>query len=162
MATRAVSRLGIVVTLLFGMTVRASSIDAKQVVAKLDSDFQTAVKANDALAMERILGANMILVLGNGTTYTRAELLQEAHDKAFVYEHQEEDPGTQSVRVWGDTAIVTARLWVKGVNHGTTLDRHLWFSDVYVRTGTGWRYVFGQASLHLPDAPAASEERTDK
>jgi hypothetical protein len=26
----------------------------------------------------------------------------------------------------------------------------LWFSDTYVRTPTGWRYVFGQASLPLP------------
>jgi Domain of unknown function (DUF4440) len=81
----------------------------------------------------------------------RAELLQEARDKTHVYERQEEDPGTQTVRVWGDTAIVTARLWVKGVNGGKPFDRHLWFSDVYVRAPTGWHYVFGQASLHLPE-----------
>jgi hypothetical protein len=41
------------------------------------------------------------------------------------------------VRVWGDTAVVTARLWVKGVNHGASFDRHLWFSDTYVRTRKG-------------------------
>jgi len=26
----------------------------------------------------------------------------------------------------------------------------LWYSDTYVRTPKGWRYVFGQASLPLP------------
>ena len=129
----------------------AAEAGPSQIVAKLDTDFQAAVKANDADAMERILGENMILVLGNGVTNTREELLQDARDKAYVYEHQEEDPGSQTVRVWGDTAVVTARLWVKGFNHGAAFDRHLWFSDTYVRTRKGWRYVFGQASIHLPD-----------
>jgi len=32
------------------------------------------------------------------------------------------------------------------------LDTQLWFSDTYVRTPSGWRYVFGQASSPLPDA----------
>ena len=61
--------------------------------------------------------------------------------------------GTQKVRVWGDTAVVTALLWVKGTGSGKTFDRKLWFSDTYVRTPTGWRYVFGQASLALPSTP---------
>jgi ketosteroid isomerase-like protein len=129
---------------------------AQDLVAQLDTEFQAAVKVNDAQAMERILGENMVLVLGNGSVNTRAELLQEAQGKAYVYERQEEDPGTQSVHVWGDTAVVTARLWVKGTHQGKIFDRRLWFSDVYVRTAKGWRYVFGQASLHLPDEPAKS------
>jgi hypothetical protein len=48
------------------------------------------------------------------------------------------------VRVWGDAAVVTARLWVKGVSGGAPFDRRLWFSDTYVRTRKGWRYLFGQ------------------
>jgi len=130
-------------------TLQAASADDSQIVAKLDTDFQAAVKANDAPAMARILCDNMVLVSGHGTTSTRAEQLQEARDKAYVYEHQEEDPGTQTVRVWGDTAVVTALLWVKGVNRGSPFDRRLWFSDTYVRTSKGWCYFFGQASLHL-------------
>jgi hypothetical protein len=56
------------------------------------------------------------------------------------------------VRLYGrDTAIVTARLWLKGVTReGRAFDRRLWFSDTYVRTPEGWRYAFGQASLDLP------------
>ncbi len=86
-----------------------------------------------------------------GKTYTRADLLESARSKQIAYERQEEDAGTQVVRVWGDTAVVTARLWLKGVNEGAPFERRLWFSDTYVRTATGWRYVFGQASLRLPD-----------
>ena len=144
------SRVCIVVATLLCATAPASSADDTQSVARLDTDFQAAVKANDAPAMERILCDNMVLVLGNGTTSTRAQQLQEARDKAYVYERQEEDPGTQTVRVWGDTAVVTARLWVKGINRDTSFDRRLWFSDTYVRTSKGWCYFLGQASLHLP------------
>jgi ketosteroid isomerase-like protein len=127
----------------------------QQTVAKLDTEFQAAVKLNDAEAMARIMHKDMILVLGNGKINTREEQLEEARNKEFVYEHQEEDAGTQVVRVWGDTAVVTARLWVKGVYRGVTYDRRLWFSDTYVRTPEGWRYFVGQASLRLPDEKAA-------
>lgn len=130
----------------------ASSNPDQQAVARLDLAFQAAVKVNDAKTMDRILGKDMVLVLGNGTINTRDELLQEARDKVITYERQDEDPGTQTVRVWGDTAVVTARLWVKGISKGVAFNRRLWFSDTYARTPEGWRYVFGQASLHLPES----------
>jgi hypothetical protein len=61
-----------------------------------------------------------------------------------------EVPGTQKVRVWGDTAVVTALLWIKYTHEGKELDYKLWFSDTYVRTPKGWRYALGQASIALP------------
>src|ERR1700723_1438796 len=100
------------------VSAEAGSTSEREIVAKLDREFQAAVKVNDAQTMERILHKDMILVLGNGTTNTRDELLREAREKSITYEQQDEDPGTQTVRLWGDTAVVTARLWVKGVSNG--------------------------------------------
>jgi len=129
-------------------------------VAALDTQYQDAVKRNDAETMGRILAEDFVLVLGDGRTFTRGDLLETARSGQIVYQHQDEDAGTQTVRVWGDTAVVTARLWLKGVNDGTTFDRRLWFSDTYIRTPSGWRYAFGQASLPLPaNAPSADEKR---
>lgn len=133
----------------------SSEVD-RRIVAALDTEFQAAVKRNDAETMARILHEDFVLVTGNGRTFTREELLQEATRREITYERQDEDAGTQSVRVWGDTAVVTARLWIKGVRGGVAFDRRLWFSDTYVRTPRGWRYVFGLASLRLPpEAPDA-------
>lgn len=56
------------------------------------------------------------------------------------------------MRVWGDTAVVTALLRSQGTNGGKAFEHRLWFSDVYVRTPSGWRYAFGQASLPLPES----------
>jgi ketosteroid isomerase-like protein len=61
-----------------------------------------------------------------------------------------EEPGTQKVRVWGDTAVVTAKLWLKGTSGGKAIDKKLWFSDTYVRTPQGWKYAFAQSSMDLP------------
>jgi ketosteroid isomerase-like protein len=126
----------------------------RQIVESLDTEYQAAVKRNDVETMGRILHDDMVLVLGDGRTYTKAEILESARGKSIQYEYQDEDPGTQIVRVWGDTAVVTARLWIKGHNRGVAFDRRLWFSDTYVRTPHGWKYAFGQASLKLPDSPS--------
>ena len=138
--------------IMMGTTAMAASpLDDQQAVAALDTEYQAAVKANDADTMARILHDDMILVVGRGTVYTREDLLQGARDKDVIYEHQEEEAGTQTVRLFGDdTAVVTALLWIKGVSEGKTFERRLWFSDTYVRTPTGWKYAFGQASIALP------------
>jgi len=122
----------------------------RRIVAEMDLRFQAAVKRNDAVTMDAILHRDFVLVLGDGRVITRGELLAEAREAGFTYERQDEDEGTQTVRLFGDTAVVTARLWVKGVQGDMAFDRRLWFSDTYVRTPEGWRYAFAQASLALP------------
>jgi ketosteroid isomerase-like protein len=111
------------------------------------------VEQNDVATMDRILADDFVLVLGTGTVHDKAELLEEARSKSITWDVQREIDGSQKVRVWGDTAVVTAKLRVKGTRDGKSFDRTLWFSDTYVRTASRWRYVFGQASLALPPAP---------
>jgi len=126
--------------------------DDERVVAALDTAYQAAVKANDAKGMGAILHPDFVLILGSGAVVDRSALLKTATDRTAIYERQEEDPGTQTVRVFGDTAVVTARLWLKGhaPDGSGAFDRRLWFSDTYVRTPAGWRYALGQASTALP------------
>lgn len=128
----------------------ASSEEDTKTVAALDTKYQAAVKANDAATMDQILADDFVLVTGRGAVFSKADLLDSARKKEVTYERQDEEPGTQKVRVWGNTAVVTALLWIKSVRGGKPADYKLWFSDTYIRTPTGWRYVFGQASLPLP------------
>lgn len=121
------------------------------IVAELDTRYQAAVKVNDAATMAEILHPQMILVVGKGAVVTREDLLNDARAKSVVYEQQDEEPGSQTVRVYGpDTAVVTAKLWLKYTVGGEMFDRKLWFSDTYVRTARGWKYAFGQSSIALP------------
>jgi ketosteroid isomerase-like protein len=136
-------------SLLVTSLARGSSTDDAKTVAALDTEYQAAVKNNDAVTMDRILADDFVVVLGSGRIYPKAELLQMARTRQVQYEHQEDSE--QTVRVWGDTAVVTAKIWLKGTSEGKQFDWHIWFSDTYVRTPAGWRYVHGQASLPLPD-----------
>ena len=129
----------------------AATGDDEKILAALDTEYQAAVKKNDAATMDRILADDFILVTGSGKTYTKSDLLQEARAGQMIYEHQEDTE--QKVRVWGNTAVVTAKLWEKGTDHEKPFDYTVWFSDTYVRTPAGWRYVFGQSSLPLQKPP---------
>jgi ketosteroid isomerase-like protein len=121
-----------------------SAGENEDVVAALDTQYQEAVKKNDVATMDRILTDDFILVTASGKTYGKADLLREARGGSTIYEHQEDTERT--VRVWGHTAVVTAKLWEKGTENGKSFDHTLWFSDTYVRTPTGWRYAFGQSA----------------
>jgi ketosteroid isomerase-like protein len=138
-------------TTLMTTTANALSSDDEKAVAALDTQYQAAVEKNDAATMDRILADDFVLVTGTGKTFTKADLLKDARNQNALYERQ--DDSRQTVRVWGDTAVVTALLWAKGTEGGKPFEYKLWFSDTYVRTPTGWRYVFGQASLPLPKTP---------
>jgi len=134
----------------------ANAADDAKAVAALDKKYQGAVKANDASTMDRILAEDFVLVNGRGKVSTKADLIKAAREKRTTYERQDEEEGSQKVRVWGDTAVVTALLNIKGTESGIPVDYQLWFSDTYVRVpGGGWRYVFGQASRPMLKAESA-------
>lgn len=144
-------------TLLAPSGVSASPLDDQRTVAELDLAYQAAVKRNDHETMGRILHEEFVLVRGDGTVITREQIIEEARSGDTRYEIQDEEPGTQTVRVWGDTAVVTALLRLKGESNGKPFDQRVWFSDTYVRTPDGWRYAFAQVSLPLPDESSSPE-----
>jgi ketosteroid isomerase-like protein len=119
----------------------------QKIVAAIDTEYQAAVERNDAETMDHILADDFVLIGGRGRVFTKADLLDEARSGRVVYEYQTDSE--QTVRIWGDTAVITALLSAKGTEDGEPFDYKLWFSDTYVRTTTGWRYVLGQASTRM-------------
>jgi len=128
-------------------------------VAALDTEYQAAVKANDVATMDRILADDFVLVTGLGKTYTKADLLEQARSKRVVYEHQEDS--AQKVRVWGDTAVVTALLWAKGTEDGKAFDYKLWFSDTYAQDTLRNRHVSWLAVYGVEPAEAVVSSFTN-
>ena len=101
--------------------------------------------------MARLLADDFVLVTGSGKTYNKADLLQEARSGHMVYEHQEDTE--QTVRVWGDTAVITAVLWRKrGQTRVSPSTKNGVVQRYLCSNAQGWRYVFGQSSLPLPKA----------
>ncbi len=144
---------------------QAAPADDALAVANLDIAYQAAVLRGDADTMARIFHDDFLLITGRGVRSNARDWLQAAREAHVKYEHQEVIDDSRSVKVDGDTAVVTAKLWIKGrwmptapnvikgeSKAGDTFNRVLWYSDTYVRTKAGWKYFFGQASLALPPA----------
>ena len=119
-----------------------------ETVKELDTRYQQAVKDNDVATMDAILADDFVLLTGTGKNYSKADLLAEARSGRIHYDRQ--DDSDQTVHIWGDTAVITAKLTAAGTDSGKAFDYQVWFSDTYVRPATGWKYVFGQSSTHLP------------
>jgi ketosteroid isomerase-like protein len=117
-------------------------------IEQLDIDYQSAVARNDAATMNRILADDFILTTGTGKVFAKADLLEEARSQRITYERQ--DDSERKVRVWGDTAVVTALLWAKGKEDGKPFEYRVWFSDTYAQINGSWRYVVGQSGARLP------------
>jgi ketosteroid isomerase-like protein len=120
-------------------------------VGRMDIEYQAAVEKNDVATMDRILADGFVLVVGSGKVYNKADLLEESRSGRMVYARQ--DAAERTVRLWGDTAIVTALLSAKGTESGAPFAYRVWYSDTYVRTPTGWRYVHGQSGIRMPGPP---------
>ena len=131
----------------FGQGPAPESSDATE-VAELDRVYQAAVEKNDAETMDKILSDDFLITTGRGKRYNKADLLEEARSKKYVYERQ--DDSEKTVRVLGDVAIVTAKLFAKGTEDGKPFEYSLWFTDIYKKTPRGWQYVYAQSSLPLP------------
>ena len=131
----------------FGQGAAPESSDATE-VAELDRVYQAAVEKNDAETMDKILSDDFLITTGRGKRYNKADLLEEARSKKYVYERQ--DDSEKTVRVLGDVAIVTAKLFAKGTEDGKPFEYSLWFTDIYKKTPRGWQYVYAQSSLPLP------------
>ena len=127
------------------------TVDA-QMVSALDTVYRAALKANDIAIMDQILADDFVLVNDQGASLRKADLINEAREKRTIYEEEGVEEGTQNVRVWRDTAVVTELLRIKGTEDQPPFK--VWFSETYVRTPTGWRCVFGQASLPFPKPDA--------
>lgn len=119
----------------------------KNDIAALDTEFQAAVAKNDAATMDRLLADDYVLVSSRGQVSTKADLLQEARSGKITYTRQ--DDAQQTVRIWGDTAVLTALLTAAGAEDGKAFEYHVWFSDTYVCTAQGWRYAFAQVGAHV-------------
>ena len=127
------------------------TVDA-QMVGALDTVYRAALKANDIAIMDQILADDFVLVSDRGASLTKADLINEAREKRTIFEDEGVEEGTQKVRVWRDTAVVTELLRIKGTRDQPPFK--VWFNETYVRTPNGWRCVFGQASIPFPKPDA--------
>jgi len=111
-------------------------------LSKLEKEFELAVVSNDAAAVGCLLADDWIIVGQNGRIIDRSRFLEVIKAGALSHEKMESDD--VRVRIYENTAIVTALTTSKGKFMGqefTSLERA---TDIFVKQNNRWKCVFTQ------------------
>jgi ketosteroid isomerase-like protein len=113
-------------------------------LTQLVRDLNEAVVKADVAVLEQVLHEDYVHNRPTGVVEDRAQYLENR--KARRVDFESLVPDDMSVRVYGDTAIVTGRSTAKGTDqHGTMDDQRRW-TRVLVRSDGRWQFVHFQAT----------------
>ncbi len=114
----------------------------QEALLKLETEFERAVVSNDATAVGRLLADDWIIVGPDGRIIDKSRFLEVILSGALSHEKMEFQD--MRVRIYDNTAIVTALTTSKGKFMGqefTSLERA---TDIFVKQNDRWQCVFTQ------------------
>jgi ketosteroid isomerase-like protein len=124
----------------------------KQIEA-LEMQWRDAEIANNVSQMDRLLADDYVGISANGTVETKPQEL--AQRRAGTVRIQSLDLSDLKVRVFGDTAVVTSRAELTGVNGQSDISGNYRYTRVYNKRLGQWKIVSFEASrIHDVDARA--------
>ena len=137
-------RSGIVVILLSlaGTLSLAQTADqaAKSKIAALEQLWNQAYKSADTKALDSILDDAIVLVNDDGSVQTKAEFLASVKSSASQSSAQQQQvaPESLNVEVYGNVAIATGVMRVKGVEGAKSYTRRERFVDTWLLKRGNW------------------------
>jgi ketosteroid isomerase-like protein len=122
-------------------------------IEALEMQWRDAVLGNNVSQMDHLLADDYIGISANGTIETKTQEL--AQRKAGTVRIQSLDLSDLKVRVYGDTAVVTSRAELTGVNGQSDISGNYRYTRVYNKRLGQWKIVSFEASrIHDVDARA--------
>ena len=122
---------------------------AERALFRLEEDFARAVIARDAAALRRIVAPQWVYSDESGT------MSRDEGVKAFTAGADTvRESGNEQMRaiVYGNTAVVTGILWMRGRNaNGAFLNRYR-YTDTWLRINGRWRCIASQDYI-MPKEP---------
>lgn len=127
---------------LFVIAVLCSSVAAQSVedqIKKMETARAAAVVKGDMALLEKETSDDYTLINMNGQMSDKAQMIgafKSGQSKLTVDEISD-----MKVRVYGDTAVVTGKVTVKGMMGGKDATGQAMFTRVYVKKGGQWQSV---------------------
>jgi len=112
---------------------------AEQEISRVNRDFDEGERQRDFAAIDRTLADDFIWTTFGGTVFDRAETSEHLKSGDSRYELYESDD--VRIRIYGDTAVVTARLLRRGRNSKRDLSGEFRYTRVYLKQKGRWRMV---------------------
>ena len=112
----------------------------KSKITALEQVWNQAYKSGDTTALASILDDALVLVNDDGSVQTKEEFLTSM--KMLVSQpraqQQQVAPESLNVHLFGDVAIATGVMRVKGVERGKSYIRRERFVDTWLKKGANW------------------------
>ena len=109
---------------------------------KVEKGFVDAIAKNDLEAIERFVTDDWIIINADGGIIDRERFLEVINSGTLTHEMMESED--MRVRVYGDSAVVSALTRSKGKFMGQEFTTHERSTDVFVRRDGQWRCVLTQ------------------
>jgi ketosteroid isomerase-like protein len=113
---------------------------------KVEKEFSDAIVRNDPESIERFVTDDWIIINADGGIIEKERFLEVIKSGALTHEMMQSDD--IRVRVYGDSAVVSALTRSKGKFMGQEFTTHERSTDVFVRHDRQWRCVL-TSSLDL-------------
>jgi ketosteroid isomerase-like protein len=124
----------------------------EQALMQIERDWGTAAKGKDKAWFERTFADEYTAIGSSG------KMRNKAQDIADILADSDTVTGDElsdmRVRVFGDTAILTGRLRLKGKSKNGDFDRQYSFTDTFVKRNGSWRVIATQSTLVTPETTA--------
>jgi len=114
-------------------------------ILDLENHTREAALRNDAAFSQRTLAEDYLAIGPQGNVITKSDTLAVRRGAQMHYDSM--NLSEMVVRVYGDTAVVTARVEVKGNNLGEDFSGPYRFTRVWVRRNGQWQTVSYQATV---------------
>lgn len=116
----------------------------EQDVANAEKAWSVAVMGNDYAALEKVLGDELIYTHSNGESDSKRLFIDNLKNNVRKYHAVEYDK--QTVKVIGNTAMVSVMGKLKVTTRGTLGEVKVSFLHVYVKRGGAWQLVGHQSA----------------
>jgi len=111
-------------------------------LAKVEAEFANAIVKNSPEEIRQFVSDDWIIINADGGIIDRQRFLEVIKSGALTHEMMESDD--MRVRIYGDSAVVSAVTRSKGKFMGQEFTTHERSTDVFVRRDGKWRCVLTQ------------------
>lgn len=109
---------------------------------KLEKEFAEAIVKNDPEAIERFVADDWIIIDPDGRLIDKERFLEVIQSGELTHEMM--DSSDSRVRIYGDSAVLTALTRTKGTFRGQEFSTQERATDVFVKRDGRWQCVLSQ------------------
>ena len=147
MSGRITKKLILSVLCCLAIRVTGQEPDAADQVRKLEQKWTEAYKDRDIDALSKFLTEEFVITVEDGNTYSKAGYITHSADTSVHVQVAELSDLHVHVRGGGNIAVVTGAYHEIGRSNGKPYEYKDRLTDVWVRTGNGWRVLASHYSV---------------